>query len=200
MIELCIFDMGGVLIRDFHIAPRLLPFLGCSESSFAEISPAISEALKNHSRGLIDEPAFWEQYRTIVGRALPETDESLLGKFFTPVLDPATVDILRGLKAHGMRVVCGTNVIDAHYDIHMALKQYDIFDHVYASHLIHIAKPDGDFYRYICEQEHVSPENAFFTDDMEANVVSARQEGLAAFLYTDAKHLGEQLGSLGVLY
>lgn len=200
MIECCIFDMGGVLIRDFHIAPRLLPFLGRSESNLSEISPVVGEALKAHSRGLIDEATFWNQYTKATGQAVPEMGESLLGKFFSPVLDIPTVDILRRLKAHGMRVVCGTNVIDTHYDIHMSLNQYDVFDKVYASHLIHIAKPDGAFFRYICEQERVAPEQAFFTDDMEVNVDAAKGEGLAAFLYTDAEHLARQLSSLGIIY
>ncbi len=200
MIGCCIFDMGGVLIRDFHIAPSLLPYLGRREATFSEISSLVSDALKEHSRGLIDEAAFWDRYSEVTGQAVPDTEGSLLGRFFSPVLDTATVDILRGLKAHGMRVVCGTNVIDAHYDIHMSLKQYDVFDKVYASHLIHIAKPDGAFFRYICEQERISPAQAFFTDDMEVNVEAAKAEGLAAYLYTDAEHLARQLSSLGIAY
>lgn len=199
MVELCIFDMGGVIVRDFHIAPRLLPFLGCSESTFSEISPAVSEALREHSSGKIDEAEFWQRYRLITGRTVPEFDESLLGKFFTPVLDDATVAVLKRLKAQGMRVVCGTNVIDAHYDIHMLLKQYDVFDHVYASHRIHISKPDGEFFRYICQQEHVEPSKTFFTDDTAENVAAAQAEGLMAYLYTDAEHLTQQLTAIGVL-
>jgi len=199
MIELCIFDMGGVVIRDFHIAPRLLPFLGHEEPDFGEIDPQIQEALREHSKGLIDEREFWDRYERITGETVPNDQGSLLGKFFTPVLDGPTVDVIRSIKARGIRVVCGTNVIDSHYSIHAELGQYDIFDHVYASHLMHIAKPDGAFFHYICTAERVIPATTFFTDDLQENVEAAQKAGLKAFLYTGAASLKRQLIDLGVL-
>ena len=199
MIKVCIFDMGGVVIRDFQVAGPLMRFLGRAEAGFAHISPKVRDALRKHSSGLIDEAAFWQVYQEVTGEKLPDHEGSLLGLFFNPSLDPPTVAVLEELKATGMRVVCGTNVIDAHFNIHQAHQDYKVFDTVYASHHIQISKPDLGFYTHILEAEKASPAEAFFTDDMEQNVQAASEVGLHAYLYTDANALRTQLRSLGLL-
>ena len=199
MIKCCIFDMGGVMIRDYHMEPELMPFLGLSERSFAVADPRFQEALRRHSRGEIGEDDFWLYYEKISGKAVPPHEGSLLGKFFHPTLDEPTVQLARELKAAGMRVICGTNVIDAHYDIHQKLNQYAVFEKVYASHLMGSAKPESAFYAYILKEEGIAAAEAFFTDDMVDNVHAASAFGLNAFLYAGAAALREQLLSLGLL-
>ncbi|MDR1636112.1 MAG: HAD family phosphatase [Treponema sp.] len=199
MIKCCIFDMGGVMVRDFHIAPELLPFLGFTVNSFAEIDKRLGGELLRHSRGEISEEEFWKRYTEITGRTLPPHDEALLGKFFHPRMDEPTAEIVRELKAAGIRVVAGTNVIDAHYKIHRTLGQYAVFDKVYASHLMGIAKPDPAFYEYILKAEGIKAVEAFFTDDMAENVNAASGARLNAFVYTGAAALREHLRSMEVL-
>ncbi|MGE4585131.1 MAG: HAD family hydrolase [Sphaerochaeta sp.] len=199
MIKVCMFDMGGVLVRDFLVAPKLLPYLGRRESGFSGISPLIKQALISHSKGELTEQEFWSIYERITNSEVPHDETSLLAKFFAPKLDLPTLKILSELKNRGARIICGTNVHDAHYSIHQALHQYDIFDQVYASHLMHCAKPDGAFFRTILQQEQVKPDEMFFTDDMQENVLSAQTEGLAAYLYTGADQLRSQLCTLGLL-
>lgn len=198
MIELCIFDMGGVVVRDFQMAPELLPYLGRKELEFSQMPDGVRQALHAHSKGLIEEGEFWQIYELETSSKVPQSGQSLLGKFFHPVLDQPTIEVIKQLKNLNMRVVCGTNVIDSHYKIHQALKQYTIFDHVYASHLMHLAKPDRTFFKQILEQEKISAEHVFFTDDMEINVLAAKEEGLSAYVYSDAKHLAIQLKAEGI--
>jgi len=199
MIKCCIFDMGGVMIRDYHMEPELMPFLGLNERSFAAVDLRFREALRLHSRGEIKEADFWSYYSEITGKAVPPHDGSLLGRFFHPTLDEPTVQTAMELKASGMRLVCGTNVIDAHYDIHIKLNQYAVFDKVYASHLIGIVKPESAFYDYMLKEEGITAAEAFFTDDMAENVETASHFGLNAFLYTGASALREQLRTFGLL-
>lgn len=207
MIKLCIFDMGGVMVRDFHIAPELMPYLGYSDASligkdsysFSDISPVISEALNSHSTGDISEEEFWKIYEKETNKKVPESEGSLLGKFFHPVLDQATVDVVNDLKKKGIKVVCGTNVIDIHYKIHNQLHQYDVFDKVYPSHLMRKRKPNPEFWLEILEKEGVKPEEAFFTDDLESNVKASEKLGIHAHVYTDAGPLRKELKRLEVL-
>ncbi len=198
-IKCCIFDMGGVLIRDFQMAPELLPFLGIKENSFKAADGRLHDALLRHGRGEISEDEFWTFYTEISGRALPPHEGSLFGKFFHPVMDEPTLRVVEDLKAAGMRVICGTNVIDAHYKFHMETKQYAVFEKVYASHLMGIAKPDAAFFEYILAEEKIRADEAFFTDDMIENVDAAAMAGLNAFLYTDAAALRGHLHSLELL-
>ncbi|MCX8014374.1 MAG: HAD-IA family hydrolase, partial [Rectinema sp.] len=104
--------------------------------------------------------------------------------------------IVRRLARHH-RVVCGTNTIDCHHEINIRLGMYEPFHAVYASHLMHVAKPDPDFWRYILRAEGVHPEEAFFTDDSQENVDAALALGIHARLYTDAESLARQLRDCG---
>lgn len=197
MIDLFIFDMGGVIVRNFHVGPKLSKFLGSEKNVINNYDKDASLALRLHSEGKIDEKEFWKRFRKATSIEVPEYERSLLGKFFHPELDMPTIKIIEELKSKGKRVVCGTNVIDAHYKTHMKLKQYDVFDKVYASHIMQIAKPKKEFFEEICKAENVSCERAFFTDDLQNNVDVALQCGLKAFLYTDATSLKQQLATLG---
>jgi putative hydrolase of the HAD superfamily len=109
------------------------------------------------------------------------------------------VQIVQQLKATGMRVTIGTNVIDAHYSIHKKQGQYDLFDKVYASHLMGIAKPDPAFYAYILKAEGIKAQDVFFTDDTIENVNAAANSGLNTFHCANAQALKNQLRSLGLL-
>ena len=193
MIDLFIFDMGGVLVRNFNMGKELSAYLGQDTDVIHNYDKDASKALFLHSEGKISEEEFWKEFNKITRIEIPEHNESLLGKFFNPVLDDATVKIIEELKKQGKRVVCGTNVIDAHYNKHMQLKQYDVFDKVYASHKMHIAKPKIEFFKEICKSENIKLENTFFTDDSQVNIDAALSCGVKAFLYTDAKVLKEQL-------
>lgn len=196
MIRLCIFDMGGVVVRDINCWPEISAFLGVEESIIRD--PAFSETQHQYGLGHIDEDEVWRRFTQITGRPVPPHEGSIMGRFFAPHSDQATVDVINKLKARGIRVVCGSNTGDAHYTVHQQLEQYGIFDRVYASHLIHLAKPDPAFYTYILDAEAVKQEEAFFTDDWPPNVEAASKLGIAGFIYTGADPLRNQLRSLGI--
>jgi putative hydrolase of the HAD superfamily len=192
--------MGGVIVRDYVIWPELMAYLGLPNKNLSEKDSRFHEALLRHCRGEISENDFWVLYTELTGRTIPDGEtESLLGKFFHPKIDGPTVQIVRQLKASGMRVVTGTNVIDSHYNIHIKLGQYDLFDKVYASHLMGIAKPDPAFFEYIIKTEGIQARDIFFTDDTIENVKAAEDAGINAFHYTNAQAMKAQLLSLGLL-
>ena len=115
--------------------------------------------------------------------------EELFGKFFHPTLDREVITLIRQVKARS-RVVCGTNTFDPHYDYHSSHGHYGIFDAVYASNKIGLSKPDPEFYMYILKHERIDPENAFFVDDAEGNVLSAERLGIKTTLFRDSRSLG----------
>ena len=54
MIKLCIFDMGGVIIRDFSIGPELLPYLGYPGlKGFQDLGAEYYSLIEKHSIGEI---------------------------------------------------------------------------------------------------------------------------------------------------
>jgi len=125
---------------------------------------------------------FW---KNLSGNSGLSIDREFWGELFKPVIDEETRKIISELKT-AYRVVCGTNTIAEHFDIHENRGDYDIFNEVYASHLMGIAKPKPDFFRWILEKEGVLPEETIFTDDLAENIDAARALGINSFLFKDA--------------
>ncbi len=185
-VALYIFDMGGVVARSADVIPDVLSYLDITREAFLTFAGKNLEKLLN---GKVSTDEFWARFSRKYGR---EVEEELFAKFFHASIDQEVMDLIRELKGN-CRVVCGTNTVDPHYDYHLSRGHYDIFDTVFASNKIGLSKPDPEFYRYILRDEGVNPENAFFVDDTEVNVLSAERMGINATLFTDCKSLSLEI-------
>ena len=185
-VTLYIFDMGGVVSRNCDVLPDVLRYLDITREEFFTFA---GENLKRFMNGKVSPDEFWTQFSRRYGR---EVKEELFGKFFHPSIDRKVIALIRQVKAHS-RVVCGTNTYDPHYNHHFNRGDYVIFDAVFASNKMGLSKPDPEFYRTILKKEGVNPENTFFVDDTEANVLPAERMGMNVHLFRDSKSLALQL-------
>jgi epoxide hydrolase-like predicted phosphatase len=190
MVRLYIFDMGGVVSQNTNVAPDIARYLDFNGARMAEFARDDFIAL---TTGAISAGEFTRRFSAKSGRTL---EEDLLTRFFDPELDPEMAAIVEGLKEQA-RVVAGTNTITPHYELHQQKGDYDVFDAVYASHLMGLAKPDPAFYSYILDRERCLPEQAVFIDDVQANVQAAGKLGIRSFLFTGAEQLKKDLSKLG---
>lgn len=189
MFNLYIFDMGGVVSRNTNAAPDMaahFEFDGTKTIDFAR------EDFRQLTTGKISVEEFVRRFSFKRGHT---AEDGLLDRFFEPELDPDVAAIIDTLK-NGARVVAGTNTIGPHYEIHLRKGDYRIFDAVYASHLIGLAKPDPAFYTYILEQEGCPADRAVFIDDVPANVEAARPLGIRSLVFTGAENLKSDLATL----
>lgn len=177
--KLCIFDVGGVMVDGFDVAPEIAARL---DRPLAEIRPLLQAAGADllHS-GDLSTLEFWQRFREQTGLSLPGEP---WGDLFAPTRRPAMYDLVERLKAAGLRVVAGTNTIDSHYDTHQRNGDYDVFDATYASNLMRLSKPDPEFWRYILRAEAVTPHVTLFIDDMPENTAAAAALGLVTVLLT----------------
>ena len=180
MINLYIFDMGGVVTVDKEQADGGVATREAGEDLDALVIGAI-------------EPK--EFLRRLAARMGTEIAGDLLTWSFRPEPDRDVLALIDTLKKH-TRVVFGTNTIAPHFDIHLRNGDYDAFDAVYASHLIGMAKPNPAFYLHIIGREKRSPAETVFVDDREANVEAARKIGMHGFLFRDAAQLAGDLAAL----
>ena len=186
MIDLYIFDEGGVLIRNHMIMGDVATALGLDISTFLEF---IAPDIKSLSRGSIDSAEFWRRFSDRTGI---RPSENYLKTLFRPLPDEATFSLVNELSKKA-RVVCGTNTIDSHHEINLQLGLYSPFQAVYASHIIGHIKPELDFWQHILAEEGVSAQRTFFTDDSEDNIKAASSLGIQAVRYIDADHLRRAL-------
>lgn len=190
MIDLYIFDEGGVLIRNHMVLADVARALGMEAGALAALLPP---DMGLASSGFIGSEEFWRRFTARTGIA---ADRNWWDECFKPTRDEPTFALVREL-ARGARTVCGTNTIDCHHATNERLGMYEPFHAVYASHLIHLSKPDPRFWLEILQREGAAPERAFFADDSEKNVEAARALGIRSFLYTDAASLRRELVAAG---
>ncbi len=183
---LYIFDMGGVVVRNFDVLPKIAEELRISIEDFYRIA---GENFLLLSNGLINTAEFWKEFSKSYGL---EVREELFCKYFAPELNKEIVEIIRRLKMQA-RVVCGTNTVDPHFQYHRNRGDYQIFHAVYASNQIGFSKPSPDFYRYIIAEEAVSPAETVFIDDTEENIFAASTLGIKAILFTTPGALEKEL-------
>lgn len=176
--RLCIFDVGGVMVDGFDVAPAIAAQLGLPVDELRPLLRAADFELLHTGR--ISSPEFWKRFRATTGLTV---DDEYWGAFFRPLRRPRMYDLVRRLREAGLRVVAGTNTLDAHYRIHAELGDYDAFARTYASHQIHLAKPDPAFFRHILAAEAATPARALFIDDVEANVRAAAGLGMDTILF-----------------
>lgn len=190
MIDLFVFDLGGVLVNEFDVIPEASRALGLSEDRMRDLVHPDMEA---YMSGRMGPELFWERFRARSGLRVPENYWATL---FRPVLDEAVEALALSLKAFG-RVVCGTNTIDVHYDRLAERGFYRCFDAVYASHILGVSKPRREFWLRILEAEGRDAGRTFFTDDMEENVLAARDLGIRSHLFEGLSGLEAALEAAG---
>jgi glucose-1-phosphatase len=172
-----IFDMGNVLALDVDVLPGIAERTGIS---IPEIERYSGDDFPGLLTGVLGTAEYWRGFNRHFGT---DVREDLMITLFHPVIDPRMLALIRGLKADGHRVVCGTNAFDTHYRYHVEHGEYEVFDQVYASNVIGIAKPDPAFFEHILAAEAWQAAGTFFVDDRAENIHVAQELGLRAFLY-----------------
>ncbi len=132
---------------------------------------------------------FW---RVFAERTGIEVTENLWATVFAPVPNCSVIDLLQELRAR-FRVVAGSNTCAGHVGVMEGLGLRQIFDAVYGSHVLGVAKPDAAFFLRILEAEGCAPAEAVFIDDLEEHVAAARRLGLSAVRFTGAASLSRAL-------
>ncbi len=97
---------------------------------------------------------------------------------------PGMLDIVSSLRAKGIRVCLATNQ-QAHRASIMAdhLGYAPLFDQLFFSFELGVAKPSPDFFLAILKQLPANPDNILFVDDHAQNVAAAESTGIAGALY-----------------
>jgi putative hydrolase of the HAD superfamily len=82
-------------------------------------------------------------------------------------------------KSYKVACLSNTNALHwKHLETHIRIKDY--FDYSYASHLIHVAKPEPESYLIPIKEMDVHPSEIWFFDDTLINIQAARDIGMKA--------------------
>lgn len=96
---------------------------------------------------------------------------------------PGAKDFCDYLKGRGYPLYVLSNASDEFYGYFPRFAPLSYFDGIVVSSDIHLIKPDGRIYAYLLERYGLLPQECLFLDDLEQNVIAARQAGMAAEVF-----------------
>lgn len=179
-IKVIIFDLGGVLVHGGYLDFLRHYCLACLAPVGRKKILALERAV---NLGEISETQFYRKIEKVFGVHLtPRQMHYLIAHRMKA--DRQLVKFIPQLKKP--RVVLFTNSIGQ-----MAvevLRMYRIpvkklFDRVFVSVKLHLAKPDAPAYQYILRKLRVRPAEALMVDDRRGNIQGARKIGMQGIIY-----------------
>ena len=178
--QLFIFDLGNVIINNVFVLPDMAKALGIPEPELIDDYMIYDTPLMD---GYMPPSAYYDHIERKFGISHIGTD--IFADFFMPTVNKPMLSIVDSLRSKGFRCVIGSNTFEPHSRIVEAMKPDVLshFDHYYASHVIHLSKPEPAFFRYIAQQEGYDYGNISFTDDLARNIEAARSLGIECLHY-----------------
>ena len=198
-----VFDLGNVVI---NIDPDLTlqMFRDYGVANFDEMYSIMrqTDVFDRLDTGKMTLPEFRNAIREYTKINL--TDEQIDEAWCAMLLDfpEENAELLRKLRDEGYKLYLLSNTNEMHIKYYTKyLKQQfgrdllsELFDQTFYSHETGLRKPNREAFEYVLKAEGLKPAETLFIDDLEHNVIGARQTGMQAY------HLpkGERL--LGIVH
>lgn len=178
-----VFDLGGVIInldvpRCVNNFKRLMPeenirnILGIDEEGegVVAVSAATKQLMHDYEYGNIPTDDFLNtlQEYCYEGTTIDQIREAWLSMLDT--LPQERLDYIASLREKGYRTILLSNSNELHWD--PIWKQYQLgnyFDIVFASHYLHMAKPNQEIFDHVIREAKIDSEHTIYVDDLEKN-------------------------------
>ncbi|CNK28319.1 glucose-1-phosphatase [Yersinia enterocolitica] len=187
---LYIFDLGNVIV-DIDFKRVLGVWSKLSSVPLATLSErfTMGEVFQQHERGEISDENFARQLSDEMGLSLSFEQFAEGWQAVFVALRPEVISIMQKLRAEGHRVVVlsNTNRLHCNYWPQHYPEVAAAADHMYLSQDLGMRKPEARIYQHVLSAENIPAEQAVFFDDVEANIVAARIEGITGIHVTDRK-------------
>ena len=186
MSKLFIFDLGGVILFNDDTISKIAKHYSLNLL-------ALNDDYHRYSKPLLEGFMSTDDYyrHMEIEFKLPPIEEDLFSVFFTPTVNTFMLEQISRIRANGHRCVVGSNTFKPHWDyINKKLPSVvNSFDSLYASHEIHISKPDKNFWEYILDKEGYEAKDTVFIDDRKENTDSATALGIESYQYQKDDYL-----------
>ncbi|MBS0057021.1 glucose-1-phosphatase [Yersinia sp. Marseille-Q3913] len=185
---LYIFDLGNVIV-DIDFKRVLGVWSKLSGVPLATLSErfTMGEVFQQHERGEVSDEDFARQLSDEMGVSLSFEQFAEGWQAVFVALRPEVIAIMHKLREEGHRVVVLSNTNRLHCN-HWPQHYPEVAaaaDHMYLSQDLGMRKPEARIYQHVLNAESTPAEQAIFFDDVEANIVAARIEGITAIHVTD---------------
>jgi epoxide hydrolase-like predicted phosphatase len=188
VIRAVLFDFGGVLVRMVDDRPRieLAQQLGIRLEQLDNLV-FFSESARKASMGEISVEMHWEAVRKAIAIA-PEAMPEFLEQYWSA--DDVNWELLEYIRRLHPQYKVGllSNAWDnLRHTLHTRWNIDGLFDELVISAEVKMIKPDPRIFHLALERLHVLPSETVFIDDIDENVLAARNEGLLAIHHQDTR-------------
>ncbi len=184
MIRAIIFDCFGVLAKNGTLEQfyQTLP---------SDIDYAALHAINHqYDAKQITKQEFLYRMRDLTGHE-PEMLEELVDT--KSLKNTALLRYIRELKSSYKIGLLSNIATDWVRESFLTPEEQELFDEMVFSYEVGITKPNPEIFEIICSRLAVSPDEAFFVDDIDSNVAGAKQAGLQAVRYQDLAQLKQAI-------
>jgi len=178
-----VFDLGGVIInlnvprcvghfKQLMGEENVRNILGIDDEGegVVAVSAATKQLMHDYEYGNISTEDF---LRTVCSYCYPGTTIEQVREAWLSMLDElpqARLDYIAELRKAGYKTVLLSNSNELHWDpIWVRYRLGDYFDYVFASHHLHMAKPNKEIFAYVVEKADIVPTRTIYVDDLEKN-------------------------------
>ena len=144
--------------------------------------------MDDFEKGLISPSQFRDYLRTLTSSNLSDSQIDNIVNAILIDVPQERVSLLLELRKH-YRTFLFSNTNQINYDCFSSrlVRKYgfdifeDCFDAAYFSHQIHMRKPSTEGFRLILNEQQLLPAETLFIDDIESNLVGARELGIRTY-------------------
>ncbi len=104
-------------------------------------------------------------------------------------IDKEMLTLIQSLKAKNRLVILSNDTVDWMNAKKRMFGLEDIFEKIYCSGDIGMAKPDNKIFDYVLNDLNIRPEELLFIDNQNNNINAADKMGIKTILFTDSKSL-----------
>ncbi len=197
-----IFDLGGVIACedwDVHgekVWKKLVGFLGITEKKAKEEFDEFYHG-KGLELGRSSENEYFSMLARISPRKLSETDVRYFYYSLFYVHEDVVKFIHRLSKTREIYVI--SNDVGPWFDYKMEkFGLRPLFRKVFCSAYVGFRKPDRRIYEHVLKSIGKGPEEVVFVDNMERNLITAREMGMKTILYEHLDGLKREFRKMGI--
>jgi len=187
-----IFDLGGVII-DIHYQKTIEQF---KKLGFIDFETIYTNIKQSHLFDLVETGKIPpHSFRMELRKYRNNLTDSQIDKAWNAMIGEMPYQNVNLLKLLRLKyrtfLLSNTNAIHIEYFLNYITQKFDynplpeMFEHTYYSHEIGYRKPDLNSYNYVIMDAGLNASETLFIDDLEANIIGAREAGLKTFHITE---------------
>jgi epoxide hydrolase-like predicted phosphatase len=192
--KLIAWDLGGVLVRTMDQAPRRTweQRLGLAAGELAEIvfdNPVSRQA----TLGLASVEDIWVEVAHRLGLSPAQAADLSQDFWRGDRLDQDLVAFIRQLHGPFKTALITNAWPNARVRIVHGWKLGEVFDEIFISAEVGLAKPDPAIYQHVLDRGPIEPAQMIFVDDFQENVDAAERMGIQGIIFRTPEQVKKDL-------